>query len=87
MNSYATPHRTMSRPARPRHIADLLVVPDGSPAADRATDTSTHSSSHWTMVACDPHAVKRAPAHVKALARDIGVDTHAAWNVLDGMYE
>jgi hypothetical protein len=34
----------------------------------------------------DPHAGKQAPAHVKALARELGVDTSLAWDALDDMY-
>jgi len=102
MNTYATPpesrrrlssisstSRTTNRVemrARPRHIADLLVVRGGSSAADWATDTSAHSSSHWAMVTPDPHADRPAPAQVKELARELGVDTCVAWEALDRMY-
>lgn len=85
MNTYATPTKTMRR-SRPHHIADLLVVRDGSSAADPATDTSAYSSSHWAMVTRDPYAEKRAPAQVKGLARELGVDARVAWEALDAMY-
>jgi len=103
MSTYATPPKTMRRSssnsvtsratdpaemrARPRRIADLLVFPSGSSAADWATDTrGAHSSSHWVMIPREPDAEKRAPAQVKALAGDLGVDNRVAWDVLDGMY-
>jgi hypothetical protein len=103
MNTYAVPPRTMRRSssnslgssaanttktrARPRRIADLLVVRGGPPAGGRAGDVGdAHSSSHWVALARDHHAGERAPAHVKALARELGVDTTVAWDVLDGMY-
>lgn len=84
-------HRTNRRPAetraRPRRIADLLVLSDRSPAGDWATDTrGAHSSSHWVMIARKPDAGKQAPALVKALAGDPGVDNSVTWDVLDGMY-
>jgi hypothetical protein len=73
--------------ARPRRIADLLVFPGGPSAADSATDTrGAHSSSHWVMIPREPDAEKRAPAQVKTLARELGVDTRVAWDALDCMY-
>ncbi len=102
MNTYATPPKTRrSSPngvtsrttdnaetrARPRRIADLLVVRGGPSAADWATDTrGADSSSHWVMIPHEPDAEKRAPAQVRALAGDLGVDNRVACDVLDGMY-
>jgi hypothetical protein len=103
MNTYAVPSRTTRRSspnsfgssaaraaktrARPRRIADLLVVSGGPPAGEGASDAGdAHSSSHWVALARDPHAGERAPAHVKALARELGVDTTFAWEALNGMY-
>ena len=103
MNTYATPSETMPRSssnsftatttnnaemrARPRRIADLLIVRGGSSAADGATDpTGAHSSAHWVAVMRDPRAGTQAPAHVKALARELGVDAGLAWDALDGTY-
>jgi hypothetical protein len=103
MNTYATPPKTMRRSssnsftsttannaemrARPRRIADLLVVCGGSSAADGAMHTrGAHSSSHWVAVMRDPHAGTQVPAHVKALACELGVDTRVAWDALDDMY-
>jgi hypothetical protein len=72
---------------RPRRIADLLVVRGNPPAGEETSDArGAHSSSHWVALARDPHEGERAPAHVKALALELGVDTTVAWNVLDGMY-
>jgi hypothetical protein len=103
MNTYATPSETMPRSssnsftatttnnaemrARPRRIADLLIVRGGSSAADGVMNArGAHSSAHWVAVMRDPHAGKQAPAHVKALARELGVDTSLAWDALDDMY-
>jgi len=38
------------------------------------------------MVTPDPHADRPAPAQVKELARELGVDTCVAWEALDRMY-
>jgi hypothetical protein len=102
MNTYAGPSRTARRSsnsfgssaaraakarARPRRIADLLVVDGGPPGAKGASDAGdARSSSHWVALARDSDAGERAPAHVKALARELGVDTTVAWDALDGMY-
>jgi hypothetical protein len=103
MNTYAVPSKTMRPSssssygssatsaartcARPRRIADLLVVRGNPLVGDPATDArGSYSSSHWVAVAHDPHAGERAPAHVKALAQELEVDTAVAWDALDGMY-
>jgi hypothetical protein len=72
---------------RPRRVATLLVVRDKASAADGPADASgAHSSSHWVAVAPEPHAGKRVPGHVEALAQQLGVGTGVAWEVLDGMF-
>lgn len=103
MSTYATAPRTTRRwssngfgssatntantRARPRRIADLLVVRDCPSAGDTTSDAGdARSSQHWVVLAPDPHAGKRAPAHVSALARRLGVDTTVAWAALDGTY-
>jgi hypothetical protein len=103
MNTYAVPPRTMRRShsssigsspvspakthARPRRVADLLVI-GGDPAAGSQASHAggSRSSSHWVAVARDLHVGERPPAHVKALARELGVDATVAWDALDGTY-
>lgn len=84
MNSFTatTTNNTQMR-VRPRRVADLLIV---SSAADGTMNGAARASAHWVAVTPDLSAGEQAPAHVKALAQGLGVDTRVAWAALDGMY-
>jgi hypothetical protein len=87
-NSFGSSAASAAEPcARPRRIADLFVVRHDPPAREPASNLGdAHSSSHWVALARGPYAGEHAPAHVKALARELGVDTTVAWDALDDMY-
>ena len=73
--------------AGPRRIAELVIDRGEPSAAGGAMETRRgHSTAHWVAVIPGPSTARQAPAHVKALARELGVDTSVAWEALDGTY-